>query len=72
MRPSLAVMKNGTVVLSGGRPGLYAWFNADGSGKDWQRVDIMAHHNAFAPRDAMKEVLEEHAINREEKTEFCP
>jgi hypothetical protein len=53
--PSLAVMKNGTVVLSGGRPGLYAWFNTDGTGKDWQRVDMMAHHNAFAPKDAMNE-----------------
>ena len=57
--PSLATMKNGTVVRSGGRPGLYAWFNADGTGRDWERVDMMAHHNAFAPKDPMNEVLDD-------------
>jgi len=72
VQPSLAVMKKGTVVLSGGRPGLYAWFNADGTGRDWQRVDMMAHHDAFAPKDPMKEVLDkEQAIKQKVKTEFC-
>jgi hypothetical protein len=61
--PSLAVIKDGTVVLSGGRPGLYAWFSTDGAGKDWQRLDMMAHHNAFVPKDPMNEVFDkEHAI----------
>ena len=46
VQPSLAVMKDGTVVLSGGRPGLYLWINTDGTGKDWQQVDIRKHHNA--------------------------
>ncbi len=51
VQPSLAVLKNGPVVLSGGRPGVYVWFNADGSGKDWQRVDLLANHNACRPKD---------------------
>ena len=46
VQPSLAVMKDGTVVLSGGRPGLYLWLNSDGTGNDWQQVDIRKHHNA--------------------------
>jgi hypothetical protein len=56
--PSLAVMKDGTIVLAGGRPGLYAWFNADGTGKDWQSVDMMAHHDTFASQDPMHEAFE--------------
>lgn len=59
--PSLAVMKHGIVVLSGGRPGLYAWFNVDGTGKSWQRIDMMAHHDTFARHDPMHEVFESHA-----------
>jgi len=51
VQPSLAVMKDGMVVLSGGRPGLYAWFNLDGTGNDWQRVDVLANHNACIPRE---------------------
>ncbi len=46
VQPSLAVMKDGAVVLSGGRPGLFVWFNAEGDGKAWQRIDLLAHHNA--------------------------
>jgi hypothetical protein len=59
--PSLAVVKDGAVVLSGGRPGLYAWFNADGRGKDWQSVDLMAHHDAFASKDPMYEKWDKNA-----------
>lgn len=49
--PRIAVMKDGTVVLSGGRPDLYLWFNADGTGKDWQRIDTLEHHNVFHPQE---------------------
>jgi hypothetical protein len=59
--PSLAVVKDGTIVLAGGRPGLYAWFNADSTGKDWQSVDMMAHHDAFEPKDAMHEAFDKNA-----------
>ena len=51
VQPSLAVMKDGTVVLSGGRPGLYLWVNADGTGKDWVRVDVLAIHNSCHPSE---------------------
>ena len=53
VQPSLAVMKDGTVALSGGRPGVFAWINADGTGKDWQDVDVMAHHNACCPKETI-------------------
>src|SRR5262249_5677966 len=51
VEPSLAVMKDGAVVLSGGRPGLFVWFNADGTGKTWQRIDLQANHNACVPKE---------------------
>src|SRR5207248_1046468 len=51
VQPSLAVMKDGSVVLSGGRPGLFIWINLDGTGKTWQRVDLQSHHNACVPKE---------------------
>ena len=49
VQPSLAVMADGMVALSGGRPGLYLWLNPDGDGRDWRRIDILAHHNSCHP-----------------------
>jgi hypothetical protein len=49
VQPSLAVLPDGAVVLSGGRPGLFLWLSADGTAKTWQRIDILAHHNAVVP-----------------------
>ena len=50
VEPSLAVLRGGGVVaLSGGRSGIFVWFNADGTGRDWQAVDIVASHNAARP-----------------------
>jgi len=54
VQPSLAVIKNGMVVLSGGRPGIYLWINPDGRGKDWQQIDVMAHHNAYQVKEPVK------------------
>jgi hypothetical protein len=51
VQPSLAIMKDGTLALSGGRPGIYAWFNRDGTGKDWQSIDLKAHHNTCRPTE---------------------
>jgi hypothetical protein len=63
VQPSLAVMKDGTVVLSGGRPGIYAGFNSDRTGKAWEGVDMAAHHNAFVPNEPLKETFDkEHPI----------
>lgn len=49
--PCLTVLPDGMVVLSGGRPGLFLWLNADGTGKTWDKIDIQAHHNRFAPEE---------------------
>lgn len=49
--PSLAVMKNGVIVLSGGRKDLDLWVNVDGTGKDWQHIDMLAHHNKYVPKE---------------------
>lgn len=51
VQPSLAVIKDGVIVLSGGRPGIYLWINMDGTGKDWQQIDVMAHHNTCQPKE---------------------
>ena len=57
VEPSVAVMKDGTLALSGGRPGLFLWLNLDGTGKDWQRVDLVAHHNRCHPGEPIAEPL---------------
>ncbi len=52
VEPSLAVLHDGIVALSGGRPGISVWFNTDRVGAAWQEIDIIAAHNAAcAPRD---------------------
>jgi len=51
VEPSVAVMSGGTVVLAGGRPLIYLWFNTDGKGNDWQEIATWKHHNAFRPKD---------------------
>jgi len=49
VEPSLAVIPDGTVVLSGGRPGIWLWFNRDGNGNNWSKIDIAAHHTTCCP-----------------------
>lgn len=51
VQPSLAVLQNGLLALSGGRPGIFVWFNADGKAKEWQAIDLLAHHNACHPQE---------------------
>lgn len=51
VQPSLVVMENGMVALSGGRGGIFLWINADGTGNDWQAVDVRAHHNEFCSQE---------------------
>ena len=46
----------GTIVLAGGRPGLFVWVNTDGTGTSWQKVDLRANHNACHPKDAIRKV----------------
>jgi hypothetical protein len=40
------MLHEGILALSGGRSGITVWFNTDGSGRDWQPVDIVSAHNA--------------------------
>lgn len=49
--PRTVTLKDGMVALSIGRPGLDLWLNSNGTGKDWQAVDILEHHNAFQPKE---------------------
>jgi BNR repeat-like domain len=53
VQPSLAVLPDGMVVLTGGRPGVFAWFNRDGTGTNWVGVDLKTHHNNTTPREQM-------------------
>ena len=45
VQPSIAIMKDGTLVLTGGRPGVFAWINTSGDGGDWLQVDLLGNHN---------------------------
>ena len=45
MQPSIAMMKDGALVLTGGRPGIFAWINTSGDGDDWLQVDLLSNHN---------------------------
>jgi len=42
VQPSLAVMPDGLVALSGGRPGVSVWLNPKGDGAQWQPVELLA------------------------------
>lgn len=56
VQPSLAVMKDGGLVLTGRRPGIFAWLNRDGTGQEWLQVDLQSHHNTHQPADAISAV----------------
>jgi len=47
VEPSLAVLEDGAVLLSGGRPGLKLWLDQDGTGQDWQEVDMGKYRYKF-------------------------
>ncbi len=47
--PGTIVMADGTVVLTGGRPENYLWFNNDGTGKGWQEINTFRHHDQLVP-----------------------
>jgi hypothetical protein len=41
VQPSLAVMPDGLIALSGGRPGVSVWIDAVGDAKQWQAVELL-------------------------------
>jgi hypothetical protein len=49
VEPSLRRLNNGTLVISSGRPGIYLWLSTDPRGESWQQIDLVAHHNEWAP-----------------------
>ncbi|NBR08421.1 MAG: exo-alpha-sialidase [Opitutaceae bacterium] len=53
VQPSLAVMPDGVIALSGGRPGIFVWFNSSAGLGEWQSIDIQAQHNAAHPNDSI-------------------
>ena len=67
VQPSLAVMSGGAIALSGGRPGLYLWLNADGTGQDWQQIDILAHHNSCHPHE---QIVYSEDLSRQKSTSY--
>lgn len=48
VEPSMKRLANGRVALSTGRPGVVLWL-ADEHGENWQSIDVLAHHNQWAP-----------------------
>lgn len=60
--PQVVRLRNGTLVLSTGRPGLFLWFSPDARGRDWQSLDVMAYHNA--------EVEKPFAMNEKQTTAY--
>lgn len=52
VEPNLAVLRDGMVLLAGGRPGARLWINRDGTGKDWQEVDMIRHRYRYQSEGA--------------------
>ena len=52
--PEMVRTANGAIALSTGRPGVYLWLSADPRGRRWQKIDLVAHHNAWAPDPALR------------------
>ncbi|MHB0956693.1 MAG: sialidase family protein [Pirellulaceae bacterium] len=53
VEPSLVTLTDGTVVLSGGRPGLFLWVNKNGDAQDWEQIDLLEHHNTGRVEDVI-------------------
>lgn len=53
VQPSLVVLDDGSIALSGGRPGIFVWFNRDGQAKRWEPIDLVAHHNRCVPDETI-------------------
>lgn len=45
VKPQLVRLQDGTILLTGGRPGIFLWMCTDGMGRRWRRKDLVAHHN---------------------------
>ena len=54
VQPRVDKFQDGSLILIGGRPDIHVWFNADGAGKDWQKIDLLEHHNTFEPQNPIQ------------------
>jgi hypothetical protein len=46
VEPQLVCLDDGTLLLSGGRPGIFLWVDRSGTGQSWESINLAAHHNA--------------------------
>lgn len=53
IQPNLARLNHGLLALSSGLPGLGLSFDQDGTGVNWDTIDILALHNAAQPGNAI-------------------
>ena len=58
VQPSVALMKDGSLVLTGGRPGIFAWINRAGDGRDWLEVDLQSHRNENHPQAGLLQFIQ--------------
>jgi hypothetical protein len=53
VEPQLVCLENGTLLLAGGRTGLFLWVCPEGDGANWQRINLAEHHNACVADPAL-------------------
>ena len=70
--PDLLRLTNGTLLLCAGRPGSYLWLSTDPRGETWQRIDLLEHHNRWAPDPGhtifSQDVLDMESLKAKEQT----
>ncbi len=65
--PDLAVLPNGVVVLTYGRPGQYLAFSEDGTGSHWRdRIAVVPEHSLFGVNDATSAMAGVTAVSHDE------
>ena len=53
-RPRAVALRSGPILVAGGRPALNLWVNEDGTGEQWQTLDIPTEHNKLIDDPALK------------------
>jgi len=56
VQPGMTVMPGGEVAISSGRPGVFLWINADGEAHDWDKIDLVNHHNKYCSEGINPEI----------------
>jgi hypothetical protein len=52
--PSMVRTAGGFIAVSSGRPGIGLWVSSDPRGATWQKIDIVEHHNTWAPEPSYR------------------